>query len=199
MSQIRSNGARCSKFPERNERRHVAGRRPPPTRQPRRWRRFSPNPQCRNAFKVFIARTATYDVAHRNLYDVHQRVASCYRDGRLVVAGDAAHINNPLGGMGMNFGIHDAFNLAERLSEIIHDGAGEDRLDLYDRQRRTVAQEYLQTQTIENKNNIEQKDEAAREAFYDRLRAINADPDALRAYLRRVTMIEGAERAASIV
>jgi 3-(3-hydroxy-phenyl)propionate hydroxylase len=50
----------------------------------------------------FHRRDEGYEVFHRNLYSVHQRVASCYRDGRLLIAGDAAHINNPLGGMGMN-------------------------------------------------------------------------------------------------
>ena len=64
----------------------------------------------------FHRKDGVYDVVHRNLYSVHQRVASCYRDGRLLIAGDAAHINNPLGGMGMNFGFHDAFNLADKLA-----------------------------------------------------------------------------------
>ena len=74
----------------------------------------------------FHRKDGDYDVFHRNLYDVHQRVASCYRDGRLLLAGDAAHINNPLGGMGMNFGFHDAFNLTGKLAAIIQDGASED-------------------------------------------------------------------------
>ena len=139
-----------------------------------------------------------YVVAHRNVYQVHQRVASCYRKGRILIAGDAAHVNNPLGGMGMNFGIHDAFNLAEKLSAIWHEGAPEALLDRYDRQRRTVAQEYLQRQTIENKRNMENRDEASQERFYDELRAITADRGKLRQYLRRVAMIEGFERAAGI-
>lgn len=138
-----------------------------------------------------------YVVAHRNLYDVHQRVASRYRDGRFLVAGDAAHINNPLGGMGMNFGLHDAFNLADKLERVL-DGADFSLLDLYDRQRRTVAQEFLQRQTIENKKNIEMKSEAARRAFHDELRAIVADRDKLRAYLLRVAMIEGVRRSNAI-
>ena len=139
-----------------------------------------------------------YKVDHRNVYQVHQRVASCYRDGRMLIAGDAAHINNPLGGMGMNFGFHDVFNLTEKLSRIWFEGASEDLLDQYDRQRRTVAQEYLQRQTIENKKNMENRDVAGQERFYDELRAICADRTKLRAYLRRVAMIEGFERAASI-
>ncbi len=100
--------------------------------------------------------------------------------------------------MGMNFGIHDAFNVTEKLAKIWFEGADENLLDLYDRQRRTVAAEYLQLQTIENKKNIEQRDPLAREKFYDELRAIVADPDRQRTYLHRVAMIEGIERAASI-
>ncbi len=146
----------------------------------------------------FHRKDGDYDVIHRNLYDVHQRVASCYRDGRLLLAGDAAHINNPLGGMGMNFGFHDAFNLTEKLAAVIRDGADDALLDRYDRQRRTVAQEYLQRQTIENKRNIEQNDPIEREKFYDELRAIAADRAKLRSYLLRVAMIEGVRRANAI-
>ena len=146
----------------------------------------------------FQPKSTPYDIAHRNLYDVHQRVASRYNEGRIFVAGDAAHINNPLGGMGMNFGFHDAFNLTDKLAQVMLDGAGEDLFDIYDRQRRTVAQEYLQRQTIENKRNIEQKDRAMQAAFYDDLRAIVADRDKLRSYLLRVAMIEGVRRAQSI-
>ena len=50
-----------------------------------------------------------WDVLHTTLYRVHQRVADTFRKGRLLLMGDAAHINNPLGGMGMNSGIHDAY------------------------------------------------------------------------------------------
>jgi 3-(3-hydroxy-phenyl)propionate hydroxylase len=98
----------------------------------------------------------------------------------------------------MNFGFHDAFNLANKLAAIIQDGASDEGLDLYGRQRRTVAQEYLQRQTIENKRNIEQKDPREREKFHQELRAIAADRIKLRAYLLRVAMIEGIRRANAI-
>ena len=146
----------------------------------------------------FHKKSGPYDVVHRNLYDVHQRVASRYRDGRLLIAGDAAHINNPLGGMGMNFGLHDAFNLVETLAKVWRNNADEGLLDRYDRQRRTVAQDSLQRQTIENKRNIEQKDPAERERFYNELRDTLADPVKLRSYLMRVAMIEGVRRAKAI-
>ena len=100
--------------------------------------------------------------------------------------------------MGLNFGVHDVFNLIPRVISVLKGEAGEEVLDLYDRQRRTVAQEYLQRQTIENKNNIELQDPVEREAFYQGLRDTVADPDKLVTYLRRVTMIEGFARAASI-
>ena len=155
-------------------------------------------PHVQHLIQRFHAKPTPYDVVHRNIYHVHQRVASCYRDGRMLIAGDAAHINNPLGGMGMNFGFHDVFNLAEKLDRIWHHGGSDALLDHYDRQRRTVAQEYLQRQTIENKKNMENKDTGAQARFYEELRGIVADKEKQRAYLRRVAMIEGFERAASI-
>ena len=100
--------------------------------------------------------------------------------------------------MGMNFGFHDAFNLTEKLNEIWSNNASEDLLDLYERQRRTVASEYLQAQTIENKKNLERKNQADREQFFDELRDIVSDEKKQRKYLRRVAMIEGVERATAI-
>ena len=98
---------------------------------------------------------SNYEIAHTTLYKVHQRVAKTFRLGRAFLAGDAAHINNPLGGMGMNGGIHDAINLTRRLAEVWHGRAGRRELDRYDKQRRLVTQETIQTQTIQNKKNLE--------------------------------------------
>ena len=97
-----------------------------------------------------------YEIAHMTLYKVHQRVAKTFRRGRAFLAGDAAHINNPLGGMGMNGGIHDAINLTSRLVEVWH-GRRSRRaeLDRYDRQRRLVTLEYIEKQSIQNKRNLE--------------------------------------------
>jgi 3-(3-hydroxy-phenyl)propionate hydroxylase len=111
--------------------------------------------------------------------------------------GDAAHVNNPLGGMGMNFGIHDAVSLAEKLVCVL-DGGSEDLLDLYDRQRRHVANTFLQAMTIQNKQALEEKDPVRREQRLNEMRAVVADPQKARAFLLRTAMFEGLRVAAQV-
>jgi 3-(3-hydroxy-phenyl)propionate hydroxylase len=146
----------------------------------------------------FLPRVKPYEIVHTNLYSVQQRVAAQYRKGNVFLVGDAAHVNNPLGGMGMNFGIHDACNLAEKLAAVINDGASEDLLDLYARQRRSVATDVLQTQTIENKKSLEEKDEVALRQRQIFLREAAQDPEKAVQYLLRTAMFEGLEAAAAI-
>jgi len=135
-----------------------------------------------------------YEIAHTTLYKVHQRVAKTFRLGRAFLAGDAAHINNPLGGMGMNGGIHDAINLTERLAALWHGKADDADLDRYDRQRRLVTLEAIQAQTIANKQNLESPDPAFRES----LRTIQSDAHRTYDYLLRVSMIASLRRAAEL-
>jgi 3-(3-hydroxy-phenyl)propionate hydroxylase len=132
-----------------------------------------------------------YEIAHITLYKVHQRVAKTFKLGRAFLIGDAAHINNPLGGMGMNGGIHDAVNLAARLAAVWHGQAPEAELDRFDKQRRLVTLEYIQKYTIQNKKNLE----SPSDEFRDSLRAIAADPARTRDYLMRVSMIASLHRA----
>jgi 3-(3-hydroxy-phenyl)propionate hydroxylase len=138
------------------------------------------------------------DIVHVTLYRVHQRVAQTFRLGRVFLAGDAAHVNNPLGGMGMNGGIHDAVNLTERLARVWHGGADESDLDRYDKQRRLVTLEYVQKHTIQNKRNLETSDPAEQARFRDELRAIAADAGRTRDYLQRISMIASLRRAAEL-
>lgn len=145
----------------------------------------------------FCPNDAPYAILHTNLYTVHQRVAATFRKGRVMLAGDAAHINNPLGGMGMNFGIHDSFNCAEKLIAVL-DGADDSLLDLYDRQRRHVANAFLQSMTIRNKKMLEEKDPAKRAEVIADMRAIGADPARARAYLMNSSMIESVRAAAAV-
>ena len=135
------------------------------------------------------------DIVHVTLYRVHQRVAKTFRVGRAFLAGDAAHINNPLGGMGMNGGIHDAINLSERLARVWRGEAGDAELDRYDRQRRLVTLEYVQKHTIQNKRNLETTDAAEQARFREEMRRIADDPALTRDYLRRISMIASLARA----
>jgi len=134
---------------------------------------------------------SNYEIDHITLYKVHQRVAKTFQQGRVFLIGDAAHINNPLGGMGMNGGIHDAVNLAARLADVWHRRADETDLERFDKQRRLVTLEYIQKYTIQNKKNLE----SPGDEFRDSLRAIAADPARTREYLMRVSMIASLHRA----
>lgn len=145
-----------------------------------------------------LSQDQPYQTVHRTLYKVHQRVAKEFRRGRVLLAGDAAHINNPLGGMGMNGGVHDAFNLSDKLVAILVNGADEALLDRYERQRRSVAIEYINANTARNKKNIEERNPEARRKTHNELRAIAANPDAARDYLRKTSMIDALERAEAI-
>ncbi len=138
------------------------------------------------------------DIVHVTLYRVHQRVAKTFRVGRAFLAGDAAHINNPLGGMGMNGGIHDAINLTGRLARVWGGEAPDAELDRYDRQRRLVTLEYVQKHTIQNKRNLEATDPAEQARFRAEMRAIAADPALTRDYLMRISMIASLKRAAEL-
>jgi len=151
---------------------------------------------AQTALASVVPGISNYEISHITLYRVHQRVAKTFRLGRAFLAGDAAHINNPLGGMGMNGGVHDAVNLADRLARIWHGDSRVEDLDGYDRQRRGVTLEYVQKHTIQNKRNLEARDPRDRARFRDELRAIAADPRLAHDYLQRVSMIASLKRAA---
>ena len=140
---------------------------------------------------------SSYEVAHKTLYNVHQRVADTYRIGRVVLTGDAAHINNPLGGMGMNGGIHDSFNLAEKLIPVLKGEANPVTLNHYSDERRAVAMEYVQKHSIQNKKDLEAKDPAEQAAFAQRLIEAEQDLDKRRQLLLRLSMWSSLGKAAN--
>ena len=129
-------------------------------------------------------------LVHRNLYVTHQRVAETFRKGRVLL--------NPIGGMGLNGGIQDAVSLADKLVRIVLDGESERLLDLYDLQRRTVAIEFVQEQTIANKKRLEAADPDVRKRNLDDLRATATDPERARQFLLRTSMITSQCRAEGI-
>src|SRR5262245_18258331 len=143
----------------------------------------------------FFPASHDYEVVHRNLYVTHQRVAATFRKGRVVLAGDSAHINNPIGGMGLNGGLQDGANLSDKLARIILDGAPDHLLDIYARQRRTVAVEFVQEQAIANNKRLEATDPEVRKKNLDDLHATAADPERARQFLLRTSMIASQRRA----
>lgn len=146
----------------------------------------------------FLPRDSAYDVIHRNLYHVHQRVAASFRKGRVFLAGDAAHVNNPLGGLGLNFGIHDAVEISDLLGRVIRREAPDSVLDEYDRHRRPLNIEFVQQQTVANKKRMEEKDPNARERDFDQLRRTASDPAAHRAHVRKASLIESVAKRAAV-
>ena len=146
----------------------------------------------------FVPDDAPFEVVHINIYNVHQRVAASFRKDRVMLIGDAAHVNNPLGGMGMNFGVHDAHNLAVKLAEVIKGRAPKTLLDLFDRQRRYAATTFLQKLTIQNKRQLEEQDPAVREARDRDLVIAASDPEKARAHLLNTSMIAGFRAANAI-
>ena len=148
--------------------------------------------------KAFLPIDGAFDICGCNLYTVHQRVAEKFRVGRVILVGDSAHVNSPIGGMGMNSGVHDAFNLADKLTRIVHGDAQQTEIDRYDRQRRQIAIKHTQAQTIRNKRLLEERDPAVRQRNHDELRRNAEDPVLARKFLLRASLIESLRDAEKI-
>lgn len=138
-----------------------------------------------------------YDVLEARPYRIHCRIAPTYRSGRVLLAGDAAHLNSPSGGMGMNGGLHDAFNLCEKLVQVWH-GADDALLDRYVRQRRPVAQEQIIAQAHQNRTRMQERNSDKRQATLRELQAIASSPERAREHLLKTSMIAGLRQAATI-
>lgn len=130
-------------------------------------------------------------------YRVHMRIADDYRADRVLLAGDAAHVNSPAGGMGMNGGIHDAAELAATLGEVWR-GAPEALLDRYTRRRRPVAEQEMLAQADRNRARMQERDPERRRALLADLQRIAGDRDLAREHLLRTSMITGLRRAAAV-
>jgi 2-polyprenyl-6-methoxyphenol hydroxylase-like FAD-dependent oxidoreductase len=88
-------------------------------------------------------RMVVTDVIWGSRFRIHHRVADTYRAGRLLLAGDAAHVHSPAGGQGMNLGIQDAVALADALASVLG-GAADSVLDEYSAARRPIAQQVVE-------------------------------------------------------
>jgi 3-(3-hydroxy-phenyl)propionate hydroxylase len=145
-----------------------------------------------------LPRDTPYEVLEVRPYRIHQRVVRGYVHGRVILAGDAAHINSPSGGMGMNGGIHDAFNLADKLIRIHAGEPAAELLALYERQRRPIAIKHVLEQSGRNRARMQERGGEARRAALEALQRKAADPQLALAHLLETSMISGLREAAAI-
>jgi 3-(3-hydroxy-phenyl)propionate hydroxylase len=146
----------------------------------------------------FLPTGKPFDIVGSNLYVVHQRVADKFRVGRAILAGDSAHVNSPIGAMGMNSGVHDAMNLADKLIAMARGEADDGVLDRYERQRRHVAVAHTQAQTIRNKRLLAQQDPAVRRRNHDELLRTSENPELARKFLLRTALFESLREAEAV-
>jgi 2-polyprenyl-6-methoxyphenol hydroxylase-like FAD-dependent oxidoreductase len=144
-----------------------------------------------------LDRPEPYEVREKRNYRIHQRIVPDYRAGRIVLAGDAAHVTPPTGGLGMNGGIHDAVNLADKLARVCN-GESDGLLDLYTRQRRPVAVAEILAQSHQNRIRMQLWDPEQRKEVMAHMRDIAADPERSKQMLLRTSMIEGLRQAAAV-
>jgi 3-(3-hydroxy-phenyl)propionate hydroxylase len=140
-----------------------------------------------------VAKPTPYRILHTQLYRIHQRVAESFRVGNVLLLGDAAHINSPIGGMGMNNGIHDAFDLARVLPDVARSDRSDDALDGWAARRRAVAKDFVRVITDRNAKALAERDEAARLRSQAELAAVASDPERARSWLRTSSMIDAVE------
>jgi 3-(3-hydroxy-phenyl)propionate hydroxylase len=143
-------------------------------------------------------KSGDYEIPYYAIYSVHQRVAATFNKGRVLLAGDCAHANNPIGGMGMNGGIHDAINLADKLADVWFSRADASVLDRYTRQRRKAQVDYVQAQTIANKKNLEERDPVVRRQHLDELRRTSEDIALHKKFLYRSSLIDSLNSANAV-
>lgn len=136
---------------------------------------------------------------HRTIYRAHQRVCERFAMGRIVLVGDSAHLNSPMGGFGMNSGIHDAMNATDKLHKVLREGAdGARQIALYERQRQTITRDFVQAQTIENTRLMRDGWANARAERSEAMHRLLNDREARRAYLLKQAMFTSLEQAAAI-
>jgi len=136
-----------------------------------------------------------YDLVQYSIYNVNQRVAPSFAHGRVLIAGDSAHMNNPLGGMGMNSGVHDVWSAVDTILAV-EDGVDADTAtEIYGRIRSEACHQYIQAQTKQNFRDISAKDPGERKLRNDHMRHLMVDAAARREYLIKASMLTSARTA----
>ena len=139
-----------------------------------------------------------YEIVHAGAYTIHRRISDSFRARRMVLAGDAAHLNSPSGGLGMNSGIHDARNLCDKLVAIILEGADESLLDRYSRQRRSIALDDVQVRSDRNYRRHRARGKRKRAQVWNELKRVTGDRRLMTDFLMESSMLRSLEKAESI-
>lgn len=148
--------------------------------------------------QYFVPKDEPYPIKYKSIYRVHQRVAADWHVGRVLLAGDAAHLNNPLGAFGLNSGIHDAINLTEKLGRVYRGEIDQSLMDLYVRQRKHATVQQVQAMSIRNKKLLEERDPMVQRKNLEDLAATANNPVTARDYLLNTTMINGLKAANAV-
>ena len=147
-----------------------------------------------NSIKEKLTRIVPKQTDHKILevrpYKIHQRILDRYDHGRVVFVGDAAHLNSPSGGMGMNGGIHDGWSLSGKLKDILLDHQPLTKLSLYSEQRQKIAEKEILKNADKNRSRMQERDKDFRASELQRLKEIANDPKRARDFLLRSSMIK---------
>ncbi|EXL96315.1 hypothetical protein NOF04DRAFT_9605 [Fusarium oxysporum II5] len=137
--------------------------------------------------------TEQYRIEQTNLYNIHNRCVESFKVGRVMLAGDAAHVCNPMGGYGCMTAVLDVGGLADCFIGYYHGLADEDILDKYAEVRRDIFVKYVDPRSIKNLNRVATSDPHTvleTDKFFGILKDLQKDEDDMKAFLLKVSSIE---------
>ncbi|KAF1311070.1 ispo-Hydroxylase [Pseudomonas sp. SG-MS2] len=140
--------------------------------------------------RYWLPEGAEYRLERANSYRVHQRAASTFRNGRVLLAGDAAHATNPIGGMGFTSGVQDAVTLIDCFEKLFNGQADDDVLDWYAYERRRIFLEVANPTAIEFKRRTQESDPDKRAEDERNFLFMTNKPDILRGALMSIFGLE---------
>lgn len=149
--------------------------------------------QIQRRLRTFLpAQSDPYPIVDARIAKLHSRTASSYQAGHVLLAGDAAHLNHPLGGMGLNSGLHDAYVLSRAIANVCHAVGSEDMLVGYADERRKTMLEKVIPVADRYSRDAEETDPARRHLRNNTLSSVAADPVQARQWLLTASMFDSA-------
>jgi 2-polyprenyl-6-methoxyphenol hydroxylase-like FAD-dependent oxidoreductase len=141
--------------------------------------------------KEILPGSRRYELVAASPYRVHERASPRFRVGRVLLAGDAAHVCNPCGGMGLTTGVMDANALVDALGAVISGKADESVLDFYDADRRRVFWEFSSPSATEYKRILGESDPERRRRDLEQFKAVASDPEIMRRTMLAIFQVRG--------